>query len=154
MAVAIPRQAPPAPRRRPSAAPRPRPAAGGSTRTAPKRPSTLNGRATINRSTSRASVGGRLAPFRIAAMIAVIGVILSMIVYLHVSSLRATMQAGELRAQVEQTQNDAANVQGQTEQRLADGRVERAAAAYGMVLVPSEAMQTLKVRIPEALQTH
>ena len=80
--------------------------------------------------------------------------ILSVIVYLHVSSLRATMQAGELRAYVEQTQNDAANVQAQTEQRLADGRVERAAAASGMVLVPSEAMQTLKIRIPKDLQTN
>jgi len=77
-----------------------------------------------------------------------------MIVYLHVSSLRATMQAGELRAYVEQTQNDAANVQAQTERRLADGRVERAAAAYGMVLVPSEAMQSLKIRIPKDLQTN
>ena len=37
---------------------------------------------------------------------------------------------------------------------FSDGRVERAAAAYGMVLVPSEAMQTLKVRIPKGLQTH
>ena len=87
-------------------------------------------------------------------MIAVVGVILSMIVYLHVSSLRATMRAGALHAQVEETRNDAANVQAQTEQRLADGRVERAAAAYGMVLVPSEAMQTLKIRIPEGLQTN
>jgi len=153
MAVAIPRQAPAAPRRRPSAAPKPRPVDGGRSRTAPKRPSTIKGKATIHRSTAgRASVGAR--PFRIAAIIAVVGVILSMIVYLHVASLRATMQAGELRSQVEQTQNDAANVQAQTEQRLADGRVERAAAAYGMVLVPSEAMQTLKVRIPKGLQTH
>ena len=153
MAVAIPRQAPAAPRRRPSAAPKPRPVDGGRSRTAPKRPSTIKGKATIHRSTAtRASVGSR--PFRIAAIIAIVGVILSMIVYLHVASLRATMQAGELRSQVEQTQNDAANVQAQTEQRLADGRVERAAAAYGMVLVPSEAMQTLKVRIPKALQTH
>ena len=152
MAVAIPRQAPSAPRRRPTAAPRPRPVDGGRSRTAPKRASGIKGKATIHRSTSRASVGGR--PFRIAAVIGLVGVILSMIVYLHVASLRATMQAGALRAQVEQTQNDAANVQAQTEQRLADGRVERAAAAYGMVLVPSEAMQTLKVRIPKDLQTH
>ena len=124
-----------------------------SSRTTTTGASALKGKAKIHRSQSRAAVGGRLAPFRIAAVIALIGVILSMIVYLHVSSLRATMQAGELRAQVEQTQNDAANVQAQTEQRLADGRVERAAAAYGMVMVPSEAMQALKVRIPEALQT-
>ena len=152
MAVAIPRQAPSAPRRRPAAAPRPKPVDGGRPRSAPKRPSSIKGKATIHRTSGRASVGGR--PFRIAAVIGLVGVILSMIVYLHVSSLRSTMQAGELRAQVEQTQNDAANVQAQTEQRLADGRVERAAAAYGMVLVPSEAMQTLKVRIPEGLQTH
>lgn len=152
MAVAIPRQAPAAPRRRP-AAPKQRPVDGGRARKAAKGTATLKGKATIHRSTaSRASVGSR--PFRIAAVIALVGVILSMIVYLHVSSLRATMQAGELRAQVEQTQNDAANVQAQTEQRLADGRVERAAAAYGMVLVPSEAMQTLKIRIPKDLQTN
>ncbi|MGI9187294.1 MAG: hypothetical protein ACR2J9_07215 [Gaiellales bacterium] len=152
MAVAIPRQAPAEPRRRP-AAPKQRPVDGGRSRTTAKRASTLNGKATIHRSTaSRASVGAR--PFRIAAVIATVGVILSVIVYLHVASLRATMQAGELRAQVEQTQNDAANVQAQTEQRLADGRVERAAAAYGMVLVPSEAMQTLKIRIPKDLQTN
>ena len=151
MAVAIPRQAPA--RRRPAAAPKAQPVDGGRRRGAPKRASTLSAKATIHRSsTTRASVGAR--PFRVAAILALVGVILSMIVYLHVSSLRATMQAGELRAQVEQTQNDAANVQAQTEQRLADGRVERAAAAYGMVLVPSEAMQTLKVRIPEGLQTH
>ena len=153
MAVALPRQAPTTPRRRPAAAPKPRPVGGGRSRTAAKSTPMLKRKATIHRSsTSRASVGGR--PFRIAAIIALVGVILSVIVYLHVSSLRATMQAGELRAYVEQTQNDAANVQAQTEQRLADGRVERAAAAYGMVLVPSEAMQTLKIRIPKDLQTN
>lgn len=153
MAVAIPRPTPAKPRRRPAAAPRPRPVGGARTRPPATGAAALKGKAKIHRSQSRAAVGGRLAPFRIAAVIALIGVILSMIVYLHVSSLRATMQAGELRAQVEQTQNDAANVQAQTEQRLADGRVERAAAAYGMVMVPSEAMKALKVRIPEALQT-
>jgi hypothetical protein len=153
MAVALPRQAPSTPRRRPTTAPKPRPVDGGRARKTTKRTSTLNGKATIHRSTAgRASVGAR--PFRIAAIIAVVGVILSMIVYLHVASLRATMQAGALHAQVEQTRNDAANVQAQTEQRLADGRVERAAAAYGMVLVPSEAMQTLKLRIPKDLQTN
>lgn len=151
MAVAIPRQAPTAPRRRP-AAPTQRPVDGSRARKSAKGASTINRKATIHRSTGRASVGAR--PFRIAAVIALVGVILSVIVYLHVSSLRATMQAGALQAQVEQTRNDAANVQAQTEQRLADGRVERAAAAYGMVLVPSEAMQTLKVRIPEDLQTN
>ena len=82
-------------------------------------------------------------------MIAIIGVVLSLVVYLHVSSLRGTMQAGELRTQVEATQNDAANIQAETEQRLADGRVERAAAAYGMVLVPSQAMRTLPISIPK-----
>jgi hypothetical protein len=87
-------------------------------------------------------------------MIAIIGVVLSLVVYLHVSSLRGTMQAGELRTQVEATQNDAANIQAETEQRLADGRVERAAAAYGMVLVPSQAMRTLSIRIPKDQQTH
>jgi hypothetical protein len=59
------------------------------------------------------------------------------------------MQAGELRTQIEATQNDAANIQAETEQRLADGRVERAAAAYGMVLVPSQAMRTLPISIPK-----
>jgi hypothetical protein len=87
-------------------------------------------------------------------MIAIIGVVLSLVVYLHVSSLRGTMQAGELRTQVEATQNDAANIQAETEQRLADGRVERAAAAYGMVLVPSQAMRTLAIRIPKDQQAH
>jgi hypothetical protein len=87
-------------------------------------------------------------------MIAIIGVVLSLVVYLHVSSLRGTMQAGELRTQVEATQNDAANIQAETEQRLADGRVERAAAAYGMVLVPSQAMRTLPISIPKDQQTN
>ena len=87
-------------------------------------------------------------------MIASIGVVLSLVVYLHVSSLRGTMQAGELRTQVEATQNDAANIQAETEQRLADGRVERAAAAYGMVLVPSQAMRTLPISIPKDQQTN
>ena len=87
-------------------------------------------------------------------MIAIIGVVLSVVVYLHVSSLRGTMQAGELRTQVEATQNDAANIQAETEQRLADGRVERAAAAYGMVLVPSQAMRTLPISIPKDQQTN
>lgn len=87
-------------------------------------------------------------------MIALIGVVLSLVVYLHVSSLRGTMQAGELRTQVEATQNDATNIQAETEQRLADGRVERAAAAYGMVLVPSQAMRTLPIRIPKDQQTN
>jgi hypothetical protein len=138
MAVAVPRptSAPPRRRTRPQSAPRPRPAA------APRR-----------RAQSRASVGGRLAPFRLALIALVIGVALSAIVYLHVSSLRATMQAGALRAQVESTRNDATNIQAETEQRLADGRVERAAAAYGMVLVPSEAMRTLPVRVPRDTQT-
>lgn len=87
-------------------------------------------------------------------MIAIIGVVLSLVVYLHVSSLRGTMQAGELRTQVEATQNDATNIQAETEQRLADGRVERAAAAYGMVLVPSQAMRTLPISIPKDQQTN
>ncbi|MGI9116808.1 MAG: hypothetical protein ACR2JV_04125, partial [Gaiellales bacterium] len=135
----------------PRSAPRPRPVDGRRARGAGT--STLNGKATIHRAGSRAAVGGRLAPFRVAAMITAIGLVLSLVVYLHVASLRATMQAGELRAQVEATQNDAANIQAQTAQRLADGRVERAAAAYGMVLVPSDAMRTLDVRIPRDLQT-
>ena len=87
-------------------------------------------------------------------MIAIVGVVLSLVVYLHVSSLRGTMQAGELRTQVEATQNDATNIQAETEQRLADGRVERAAAAYGMVLVPSQAMRTLPISIPKDQQTN
>ena len=87
-------------------------------------------------------------------MIAIIGVVLSLVVYLHASSLRGTMQAGELRTQVEATQNDAANIQAETEQRLADGRVERAAAAYGMVLVPSQAMRMLPISIPKDQQTN
>ena len=104
MAVALPRQAQTTPRRRPAAAPKPRPVRGGRPRTAAKSAPTLKRKATIHRSsTSRASVGGR--PFRIAAIIALVGVILSVI-------------------------------------------------AYGMVLVPSEAMQTLKIRIPKDLQTN
>ena len=146
MAVAIPS----APPRRTRAVPKPAPVRGGRKAA---RTNTVGRKATIHRAPARAKVGGRLAPFRIAAVIGLIGVILSMIVYLHVASLRATMQAGALRAQVEQTQSDAANIQAQTEQRLADGRVERAAAAYGMVLVPSQAMRTLRVSIPKALQS-
>ncbi len=138
MAVAVPRPAaaPPRRRTRPQAAPRPRPA--------PQR---------RRRAQTRAGVGGRLAPFRLALIAVLIGIALSAIVYLHVSSLRATMQIGELRTQAAATLNDATNVQAETEQRLADGRVERAAAAYGMVLVPSEALRTLPVRIPRDGQT-
>ncbi|MEI6626767.1 MAG: hypothetical protein WCO40_10530 [Thermoleophilia bacterium] len=145
MAVAVPRPttAPPRPRRKP--APRPIDDVKAKPR---RRAATPRARA------KRASVNGRLAPFRIAAIIAIVGVVLSVIVFLHVSSLRATMQAGELRTQVEATQNDAANIQAETEQRLADGRVEQAAAAYGMVLVPSQAMRTLSIKIPKDLQTH
>lgn len=144
MAVAVPRPttAPPRPRRKP--APRPIDAAKGAPR---RRATTRRTRAT------RASVNGRLAPFKIATMIAMVGVVLSLVVYLHASSLRGTMQAGELRTQIEATQNDAANIQAETEQRLADGRVERAAAAYGMVLVPSQAMRTLPISIPKDQQT-
>lgn len=145
MAVAVPRPttAPPRPRRKPA----PRPI--DDVKTAPRR------RGTTHRTrATRTSVSGRLAPFRIATIIAVVGVVLSLVVYLHVSSLRATMQAGELRTQVEVTQNDASNIQAETEQRLADGRVEQAAAAYGMVLVPSQAMRTLPIKIPKDLQTH
>ncbi|MSO46611.1 MAG: hypothetical protein EXQ67_00780 [Thermoleophilia bacterium] len=145
MAVAVPRPstAPSRPRRKPA----PRPISG--VKAAPRR------RATTHHSrTARASVGGRLAPFWIATLIALVGVVLSVIVFLHVSSLRSTMQAGELRTQVEATQNDASNIQAETEQRLADGRVEQAAAAYGMVLVPSQAMRTLPIKIPKDLQTH
>ena len=146
MAVAIPS----APPRRTRAVPKAAPVRSGRKAA---RSNTVGRKATIHRTSARAKVGGRLAPFRIAAVIGLIGVILSMIVYLHVASLRATMQAGALRDQVEQTQADAANIQAQTEQRLADGRVERAAAAYGMVLVPSQAMRTLRVSIPKALQS-
>lgn len=145
MAVAVPRPttAPPRPRRKPA----PRPI--HDVKAPPRR------RASANRTrSSRASVNGRLAPFRIATIIAIIGVVLSLVVYLHVSSLRATMQSGELRTQVEATQNDASNIQAETEQRLADGRVERAAAAYGMVLVPSQAMRTLPIKIPKDSQTY
>lgn len=149
MAVAVPRPAAP---RRPRAVPKAAPVRDRS-RAKAQRTNTLTRKATIHRSQSRAKVGGRLAPFRIAAVIGLIGVILSMIVYLHVASLRATMQAGALRSQVEQTQSDVASIQAQTEQRLADGRVERAAAGYGMVLVPSEAMRTLRLRLPKASQT-
>ena len=140
MAVAVPRpsNAPPRPRRKP--APRPIDAAKGAPR---RRAATRRTRAT------RASVNGRLAPFKIATMIAIVGVVLSLVVYLHASSLRGTMQAGEWRTQIEAPQNDAANIQAETEQRLADGRVERAAAAYGMVLVPSQAMRTLPISIPK-----
>ena len=145
MAVAVPRPttAPPRPRRKPA----PRPIDGA--KAAPRRRA-----ATRRTRATRASVNGRLAPFRIATMIAIIGVVLSLVVYLHASSLRGTMQAGELRTQVEATQNDAANIQAETEQRLADGRVERAAAAYGMVLVPSQAMRTLPISIPKDQQTN
>ncbi|MEY4225341.1 MAG: hypothetical protein RL190_98 [Actinomycetota bacterium] len=138
MAVAVPRTAPAPPRRRsrPASAPRPRPA--------PQR---------RRRVQTRAGVGGRLAPFRLAFAALIVGVALSAIVYLHVQSLRATMQAGELRTQIAATMNDADNIQAETEQRLADGRVERAAAAYGMVLVPSEAMRTLPVRVPRDAET-
>ncbi len=145
MAVAVPRPttAPPRPRRKPA----PRPI--DDVKAKPRRRA-----ATPRTRAKRASVNGRLAPFRIAAIIAIVGVVLSLVVYLHVSSLRATMQAGELRTQVEATQNDASNIQAETEQRLADGRVEQAAAAYGMVLVPSQAMRTLPIKIPKDLQTH
>lgn len=145
MAVAVPRPttAPPRPRRKPV----PRPI--DDVKAKPRRRA-----ATPRTRAKRASVNGRLAPFRIAAIIAIVGVILSLVVYLHVSSLRATMQAGELRTQVEATQNDASNIQAETEQRLADGRVEQAAAAYGMVLVPSQAMRTLPIKIPKDLQSH
>lgn len=149
MAVAIPRPAAP---RRPRDVPKAAPVRDRS-RAKAQRSNTLTRKATIHRTHARAKVGGRLAPFRIAAVVGLIGVILSMIVYLHVASLRATMQAGALRTQVEQTQADVVNIEAQTEQRLADGRVERAAAAYGMVLVPSEAMRTLRVRIPKASQS-
>jgi len=145
MAVAVPRPttAPPRPRRKPA----PRPI--DDVKAKPRRRA-----ATPRTRAKRASVNGRLAPFRIAAIIAIVGVVLSLVVYLHVSSLRATMQAGELRTQVEATQSDASNIQAETEQRLADGRVEQAAAAYGMVLVPSQAMRTLSIKIPRDLQTH
>ena len=149
MAVAVPRTAPARPRRS-KAVPKAAPVRG--TRTG-ARSNTVGRKATIHRAPARAGVGGRLAPFRIAAVIGLIGVVLSMIVYLHVASLRATMQAGSLRAQVEETRSGAADIQAQTEQQLADGRVERAAAAYGMVLVPSQAMRTLRVSIPRALQS-
>lgn len=149
MAVAVPRTAPAPTRRRPRTAPRPVETDPKRARRAAAKPKTAAPRRTR---TTRASASGRLRPFRIAAVVAIIGVALSAIVYLHVSSLRATMQAGELRAQVEATRSDATNIQAETEQRLADGRVERAAAAYGMVLVPSEAMRTLPVRVPKAEQ--
>ncbi len=148
MAVAVPRTAPAPTRRRPRAAPR-------TVETDPKRArrTTAKPKAAPRRArTARASASGRLRPFRIAAVVALIGVALSAVVYLHVSSLRATMRAGELRAQVEASRSDATNIQAETEQRLADGRVERAAAAYGMVLVPGEAMRTLPVRVPKAEQ--
>ncbi|MGA0122003.1 MAG: hypothetical protein ACO3KD_03220, partial [Gaiellales bacterium] len=104
------------------------------------------------RAQTRAGVGGRLAPFRLALIAVLIGIALSAIVYLYVSSLRATMRTGELRSKAAATMNDASNIQAETEQRLADGRVERAAAAYGMVLVPSEALRTLPVRVPQGGQ--
>jgi hypothetical protein len=135
MAVAVPRSAPaPSRRRRPSA---PRPVE----RTATRRRARPRA--------ARASVGGRLAPFRIGLVVALLGAFLFLIVYLHAQSLQATMEAGALRTQIEAANADAANIQAETEQRLADGRVERAAAAYGMVLVPSEALRTLSVDLPE-----
>ena len=45
------------------------------------------------------------------------------------------------------------DIQAQTEQLLADGRVERAASAYGMVLVPSDALRTIRLASPKARQT-
>ncbi len=139
MAVAVPRVSP-APRKRS----RPRPVV---VEDRPKR------RVTTHRSNAaRTAVSGRLAPFRIASIIAIVGVALSLVVYLQVSSLRATMQAGSLRTQIEATHNDAANIQNETDQRLADGRVERAAAGYGMVLVPSQAMRMLPITVPKDRQ--
>lgn len=148
MAVAVPRPAP----RRTRAVPTAAPLRDASRRRQP-RTNTIARKATIHRAPARAKVGGRLAPFRIAAVIGLIGVILSVVVYLEAAALRASMQAGALRTQVDRTQADVANIQAQTEQRLADGRVERAAAEYGMVLVPSEAMHTLRVAIPRTLQS-
>lgn len=152
MAVALPRQAPAAPRRRPVGVPAPKPSEKARRRSG-ARSNTLDRKATIHRAAPRAAVGGRLAPFRIAGVIGLIGVILSLVVYLHVASLRATMQAGELRAAVTEARTGTANIQAQTEQLLADGRVERAASAYGMVLVPSDAMRTLRVPKPKADRT-
>ena len=154
MAVALPRQAPAAPRRRPVGAPAPQPVEKGRRRrSGAARTNTLARKATIHRTVPRASVGGRLAPIRIAGMIAVVGAILSLVVYLHAASLRATMQAGELRSELVTTRSGTADIQAQTEQLLADGRVERAASAYGMVLVPSDALRTIRLASPKARQT-
>jgi len=140
MAIAVPRPAAAPSRRRPRQA---EPARRDQTYDR-RRSDTHNG---------RAAASGRLAPFRIAAILIAVGAVLSLIVVLHVSSLRATMQAGQLRSEVEATQSAAANAQAETEQRLADGRVERAAAAYGMVIAPSQALQTLQVVLPKDRQT-
>ena len=69
-------------------------------------------------------------------------------IFLHVSALNASMAAGERQTELRATEASIANVQAEIEQRLADGRVERAAAAYGMVMVPPEAVRTLRVTVP------
>jgi hypothetical protein len=91
---------------------------------------------------------GSIASPRNLVLILIAGLVLSPMIFLHVSALRATMQAGELQAELRATEAATANVQAEIEQRLADGRVERAAAAYGMVLVPPEAISTLRVKVP------
>ena len=153
MAVALPREAPAAPRRRPAGRPAPRPVDQKPKRASRPRSNTLDRKATIHRAAPRAAVGGRLAPFRTAGIIAIVGVVLSLAVYLNAASLHATMQAGALRAEVQKTRNATAALQAQTDQLLADGRVERAASAYGMVLVPSDALRTIRVAGPKAPRT-
>jgi hypothetical protein len=91
---------------------------------------------------------GGIASLRNLVLILIAGIVLSPMIFLHVSALRATMQAGELQSELRATEAATANVQAEIEQRLADGRVERAAAAYGMVMVPPEAVSTIRIKLP------
>lgn len=132
MAVAAPRPSAAPPRRRRSTA----------SRQAPRRAARPRARQ------RKASLSGGIASLRNLVLILIAGVVLSPMIFLHVSALNASMAAGERQSELRATEASIANVQAEIEQRLADGRVERAAAAYGMVMVPPEAVRTLRVTVP------
>lgn len=130
------------------AAPRP-------TAAPPRRRRTTTSRQAPRRATARprarqrkASLSGGIASLRNLVLVLIAGVVLSPMIFLHVSALNASMAAGERQTELRATEASIANVQAEIEQRLADGRVERAAAAYGMVMVPPEAVRTLRVTVP------
>jgi hypothetical protein len=99
---------------------------------------------------ARSASSGRVASLPNGLVVAVVGALLCCIVALQVGALRANMEAGDVRREVRAVETASANLLAEIERKRADGRIERAAARYGMIRPPIDAVRTLRMPKAEA----